>query len=262
MKTLNLASYSSLRIGPVVAVEVIDEIKENSSFIIGGCNNLLFSPTPPPLAMLGREFDFLHVENNLLHVGAATPSGKLLSYAKKHDLANFELMQKLPGTLGGMIKMNAGLKEWEIFNNLVAIRTHKGWIDKKDIEYGYRHTNIKDIIFEAKFEIHKGFDTALLEMFKKLRDNQPNLPSAGSCFKNPSGNFAGKLLDEAGLKGYRIGDMAFSDTHANFLVNLGRGTYEQALELIALAQKTVFERFGIHLELEIKIVDKKKEYEA
>lgn len=87
-----------------------------------------------------------------------------------------------------------------------------------------------------------------------MRDNQPQNPSAGSCFKNPPENFAGKLLDECGLKGKKIGDMAFSPTHANFLVNLGNGTYEQAIELIKLAQKKVYENSGIELELEIKIV--------
>ena len=102
--------------------------------------------------------------------------------------------------------------------------------------------------------MHKGFDSELLAMFKKMRDNQPKEPSAGSCFKNPTNNFAGKLLDEAGLKGYRIGDMAFSTTHANFLVNLGNGTYKEAMELIDLAKKKVFETSGIELELEIKII--------
>ncbi len=125
---------------------------------------------------------------------------------------------------------------------------------KEDIEYGYRHTNIDGIIYETTFEIHKGFDNTLLEMFKKFRDNQPKSPSAGSCFKNPPNNFAGKLLDEAGLKGFKIGDMAFCETHANFLVNLGNGTFEDAIKLIKLAKKRVFEKSGVKLELEIKIV--------
>lgn len=253
-KILDLSSFSSIRIGPKIEVELINEVKDTSSYIIGGCNNLLFADTLPPLAMLGKEFDFLHINDNALHIGAATKSGKILSYAKKHDIAHFELMQKLPGTLGGMLKMNAGLKEWEIFNHLQSVRTKDGWIDKKDIEYGYRYTNITELIYEAKFEIHKGFDTQLVDMFKKMRENQPKEPSAGSCFKNPPENFAGKLLDVSGLKGYRVGDMAFSHTHANFLVNLGNGTFEDATSLINLAKKKVFENSGINLELEIKIV--------
>ena len=254
MKKINLATYSSIKIGPIVDVQIIHEPSITNAFLLGGCNNLLVSPNPPQMAMLGKEFDFLNVKDNHLHIGGATASGKILSYAKKHNFANFELMQKLPGTLGGMVKMNAGLKEWEIFNHLIAIKTNNGWIDKKDINHEYRETDIKDTIYEATFSIEQGFDYELLAMFKRFRDNQPNLPSAGSCFKNPPNNYAGKLLDEAGLKGYRIGDMAFSESHANFLVNLGSGTFENAMELIKLAQKRVYEKSGVKLELEIKIV--------
>ncbi len=254
MKTLNLATYTSIKIGPVVDVQIITEPLHVEHFIIGGGNNLLVSSNPPKLAMLGKVFDFLHIKNSLLHIGGATPSGKILSYAKKHNIKNFELMQKLPGTLGGMIKMNAGLKEWEIFNHLIAIKTEYGWIEKKDIEFGYRHTNINGTIYEASFEIQNGFDNSLLEMFKNFRDNQPKLPSAGSCFKNPPNNFAGKLIDEAGLKGFKVGNMAFCETHANFLVNLGDGTFEEAMELIELAKKRVYETSGINLYLEIQVI--------
>ncbi len=258
MKNIDFSTYSSLKIGPKVDVKIIDEIKVYKNFmIIGGANNLLISPNPPKLAMLGKQFDFIHVEENFLHIGGATPSGKILSFAKKYNIANFELIQKLPGTLGGIVKMNAGLKEWEILNHLVALKTQYGWIQKADIKYGYRHTNFEGIVFEAKFEINKGFDFTLLEMFKKLRDNQPGLPSAGSCFKNPKDNFAGKLLDEAGLKGYQIGNMAFSKTHANFLVNLGGGTFEDAITLIEKAKKKVLEKSGINLELEIVVLGHK-----
>ena len=254
MKTINLSKYTSIKIGPTIDVEIIREPLHINTFLLGGGNNLLVSPNPPKMSILGKEFDFIHVKENAIHIGGATPSGKILSYAKKNDYTNFEIMQKLPGTLGGMIKMNAGLKEWEIFNNLIAIKTESGWIEKKDIEYGYRYTRISETIYEASFKIQKGFDISLLEMFKKLRDNQPKSPSAGSCFKNPPNNYAGKLLEEAGLKGFKIGDMAFCKTHANFLVNLGNGTFKDAIELIELAKKEVLEKSGIKLELEIKIV--------
>jgi len=254
LKTINLSKYTSIKIGPTIDVEIIREPLHINTFLLGGGNNLLVSPNPPKMSILGKEFDFIHVKENAIHIGGATPSGKILSYAKKNDYTNFEIMQKLPGTLGGMIKMNAGLKEWEIFNNLIAIKTESGWIEKKDIEYGYRYTRISETIYEASFKIQKGFDISLLEMFKKLRDNQPKSPSAGSCFKNPPNNYAGKLLEEAGLKGFKIGDMAFCKTHANFLVNLGNGTFKDAIELIELAKKEVLEKSGIKLELEIKIV--------
>ncbi|MDD4505108.1 MAG: UDP-N-acetylmuramate dehydrogenase [Sulfurospirillaceae bacterium] len=254
-KSINFSTFSSIKIGPTVAVELIDTMTSlpPDVRIIGGANNLLVSPNPPKLAMLDKCFDFVYRKDDCLHVGGATSSGKILSFAKKYNLAGFELMQKLPGTLGGMVKMNAGLKEWEVFNNLIAIRTQHGWIAKEAIEYGYRHTHFEGIVYEASFTCKEGFDETLLAMFKKMRDNQPHYPSTGSCFKNPKDGYAGKLIEEAGLKGKRIGDMSFSDEHANFLVNLGNGTFEDALALINLAKEEVLKRFGIQLEEEIII---------
>lgn len=254
-KSINFSTFSSIKIGPTVAVELIDTMTSlpPDVRIIGGANNLLVSPNPPKLAMLDKCFDFIYRKDDCLHVGGATSSGKILSFAKKYNLAGFELMQKLPGTLGGMVKMNAGLKEWEVFNNLLAIRTQHGWIAKEDIKYGYREAHFEGTVYEATFTCKEGFDETLLAMFKTMRDNQPHYPSAGSCFKNHKDGYAGKLIEEVGLKGKRIGDMSFSDEHANFLVNLGNGTYEDALALINLAKEEVLKRFGIQLEEEIII---------
>lgn len=255
-RTIDFSSFSSIKIGPIVDILLLDTYSAlpKDYTIIGGANNLLISPHPPKLAMLDKCFDFIRLADNVLHVGGSTPSGKILSFAKKHDIAGFELMQKLPGTLGGMVAMNAGLKEWEIFNHLIAIRTENGWISKESIEYGYRFAKINGIVYEATFTCKNGFDETLLAMFKKMRDNQPQLPSAGSCFKNPPGSFAGKLIEEAGFKGKNVGQMCFSEQHANFLVNRGGGTFEEAITLIKAVKEEVFQRFNIHLEEEIIIL--------
>ncbi|MFV0481075.1 MAG: UDP-N-acetylmuramate dehydrogenase [Campylobacteraceae bacterium] len=254
---VDFSKYSSIKIGkklPVFKIESLDDECEGM-FIIGGANNLLISDNPPPLAMLDREkFEYIIEDEKGLRVGAFTSGGKLLSYAKKHDLSGFEMLQKLPGTIGGMIKMNAGLKDFSISDNLKSIFTCKGEISKENCGFSYRNSNINGVIFEALFEVKKGFDYERFESFKKARANQPSTPSAGSCFKNPPNDYAGRLIEAVGLKGKRVGDMAFSDVHANFLVNLGSGKYEDALTLIDEAQKRVFEEFGIRLELEIKIV--------
>lgn len=255
-RSIDFSRFSSIKIGPIVDVLLLDSsiALPQGYRIIGGANNLLVSNHPPKLAMLDKCFDFIHLEASVLHVGGSTPSGKILSFAKKHDLSGFELMQKLPGTLGGMVAMNAGLKEWEVFNHLIAIRTEKGWIPKESIEHGYRFANIEGIVYEATFTCKKGFDENLLAMFKKMRDNQPQMPSAGSCFKNPLGHFAGKLIEEAGFKGKRIGNMGFSEHHANFLVNHGGGTFEEAMTLISAVKEEVLKRFDIVLEEEIIIL--------
>ncbi len=255
MKKIDFNRFSSIKIGGVRKVKIIKDYESlNDHFIIGGCNNILLSNEPKKLAILDKKFDFIKLNNDHLHIGAATKSNALLKFAKQHNLANFELLQKLPGTIGGMIKMNAGLKQHEIFNHLLQIRTSQGWIDKKDINYSYRHTDINGIIYEAKFELNYGFDANLLAHFKTLRDNQPNYPSCGSCFKNPKDDFAGRLIEAVGLKGKNINEISFSQKHANFLINKGDGTFNDAKKLITLAQKRVFEEFGKKLELEIVIV--------
>jgi len=254
-KIIDFKKYTSIHIGPTLEVEIINKIGSYKEYkVIGRGNNLLISPNPPKLAILGEEFDYIKQEDNKLVVGAATTSGKLLAYCKKNDIANFELLAKLPGNLGGLVKMNAGLKEWEIFNHLYSITTENGKFLKDEIPHSYRYTQIDAIIFEITFDIEKGYDKELQKMFNKMRDNQPNLPSAGSCFKNPQGHSAGYLIEQAGLKGYTIGGVSFSSQHANFLVNLGDGTYEEAIELINLAKQKVKEQFDIELEEEIVIL--------
>ena len=256
LKKIDFSKHSSIKIGPIVDVLVIEEmVCPKDHYILGQCNNVLVGPNHPPLMILGKIFDYIKIEDDLLCVGAATPGGKLLSFCKKHDISHFELLPKLPGNIGGMIKMNAGLKEFEIFNYLYSITTENGEILKKDSPHGYRWTDFEGVVFEARFEMHKGFNQDHVEMFKKMRDNQPPEPSAGSCFKNPPGDAAGRLIQEAGLKGFRIGDMAFSERHANFLVNLGQGTFDDAINLIRLAQTKVAEHSGIQLETEIIIID-------
>ncbi len=256
-KTIDLARLSSIGIGPVAEVFMIEEERyPDDGYLIGAANNILFGNDLPPLMKLSKRYDFIHIRDGLLHIGAATPGGKIVSFCKKHDIGGFEFLSRLPGTLGGMLKMNAGLKAYEIFNPLVALRTRHGWQIKETIPHAYRTTGIDEVVFEASFVMKNAFDTAKMAVFEKMRNNQPADPSAGSAFKNPPGDYAGRLIESVGLKGYRIGDMAFSGRHANFLVNLGRGTFDDAVSLLTLAQARVFNRYDIRLEREIIVVDK------
>lgn len=238
IRTIDFKRYSSIRIGPVKDVLVINEIGDYSDYqIIGRANNLLISPnTEKKFAILGDEFDYIKQEGSLLYVGCATTSGKLLTYTRKNNIANLEFLAKLPGNLGGLVKMNAGLKSWEVFNYIHSIKTKDGYIKKEDIDFSYRETKINTIVFEVVFNIEEGFSSDMLKEFTKMRDNQPSVASAGSCFKNPKGDFAGRLIEAVGLKGVKKGDMSFSELHANFLVNYGEGTFEDAVFLIELAK--------------------------
>lgn len=257
-KIIDFSQFSSMKIGPKIAVNLIESCEDfkdvADGVIIGSCNNMLMGNNPPPLYKLDKKFDYIKIIDGTLKIGAATPSGKIASFCKKHNIANFEFVSHLPGTLGGLVFMNAGLKEYEIFNNLISLKTCAGEFNKDDIEHGYRYAKIGSLIVEATFELSHGFDIQKVELFKKMRSNQPSTPSAGSCFKNPQGDYAGRLIEAVGLKGLRVGDMEFSREHANFLVNNGGGTFEDAIFIIDEAKKRVLEEFDISLECEIKIV--------
>jgi len=255
-KFVNFSKYSSFKIGGSFDVALLEEDFSNINdfYLIGSCNNTLVGTNPPPLMMLSKIYDYIKIEDGMLKIGGATPSGKIASFCKKHDIANFEFVSHLPGKLGGLVYMNAGLKEFEIFNHLLTIKTPRGVVQKEKIVYGYRYTDIKEPILEASFFLEKGFDTQKVEMFKKMRSSQPSTPSAGSCFKNPVDDYAGRLIEAVGLKGVMKGSMCFSEQHANFLVNNGSGKFEDAMWLIHEAKRRVLEEFAISLECEIIIL--------
>lgn len=255
-KIIDFSKFSSIKVGQpteVLMIEREDEIPSDR-FIIGHANNLLVSPNAQPLMMLSKDFSFMELEDEVLTIGCATPTGKILSFAKKQDLAGFEFVSKLPGSLGGMIAMNAGVKSYEIFNILDAVKIDGVWVEKEKIEYDYRFAKLGGVATEVRFKVKKGFNRTLLDELIYLRSNQPKTSSAGSAFKNPEGDYAGRLIEEVGLKGVSKGAMQWSEVHANFLVNHGGGSFEEAKYLIDLAKAKVFKKFGITLTEEVQIV--------
>ena len=258
-KDINFSKYSSIKIGTTLNVALLEECDSpiEDYYLIGSCNNVLIGTEPPQLMILSKKYDYIKIEEGILKIGGATPSGKIASFCKKNNIANFEFVSHLPGKLGGLVYMNAGLKEYEIFNHLINITTCSDIKEKQEINFGYRFTDINEPILEAAFELSYGFDETKVEMFKKMRSNQPSMPSAGSCFKNPQGDYAGRLIEAVGLKGVLHGDMSFSQEHANFLVNHGQGSFDDAIFLIQEAQKRVFNEFNIWLECEIVVLDKR-----
>ena len=258
-KTIDFSKYSSIKIGQSAEILMLEkgDVIPDDRYLVGGANNLLISPTPPPLMMLSKDFSYIKEsdeQEGLLEIGAAMPTGRMVSYAKKHNLAGFEFCSKLPGTLGGMLAMNAGVKEYEIFNILHSIYIDGIWIPAQDIVHGYRFSNLSGVATAARFVKEKGFSQDLLDTLLNLRSNQPHTPSAGSAFKNPEGDYAGRLIEAVALKGLRKGDMQWSNVHANFLVNLGEGTFEDAKYLIDLAKEKILKAYGVTLMEEIKIL--------
>ena len=208
--------------------------------------------------MLGKEFDYINFnplgENIHLEIGAATKSAKIYNFAKQNNIAHLEFLKNIPGTLGGLIKMNAGLLKFSISDNLTHVRLARGWVSKDEISFSYRHSGIDEAILGAKFKLSSGFDASISEAISAKRANQPKGASFGSCFVNPEGHFAGALLEAVGLKGYAIGGAKFSEEHANFLINFNHASFEDATSLINLARARVLEKFGVELKTEVCIL--------
>lgn len=259
-KLINFATYSSLKIGSPIEVSLIQSPKDCSLAlsqnmqIIGKANNLLVSPKAKNLAILDKTFSYITDCGEYIEVGGAYSSGRIFSYFKSHNLGGLEFLQALPGSLGGLVKMNAGMKQYEIKSILHSINVNGEWHNVSSFPMNYRDSGITGIILAARFYKKEGFDATLHTQCNALRKHHPKEPSCGSCFKNPKGDYAGRLLESAGLKGYRINDIALSEQHANFLVNKGKATFEDALALIKFAKKRVFELSGIALECEVQIL--------
>jgi UDP-N-acetylmuramate dehydrogenase len=251
---IDFSKFSFIKIGPKTEVNIVDEDSYKEEFLIGRATNTLISPSPPKLALLDDKYKFIKIKNGYLKVGAKTKNQTLYHFCKRNNIKGFEFLAKLPGTIGGSIKMNAGVKNEEISKNLIAVKTLKGWIEKKEITFGYRFSSINEPVFEALFELKEGFDFELDKTLKLLRSNQPKEPSLGSVFKNPDGDFAGRLIEKVGMKGMKKGGIKVSEIHANFFVNTGGGTFDDMIFLINEAKKRVYENFGIVLKEEIKII--------
>jgi len=244
---IDFSKLSTIKIGSKIDVKIVNEYNYNNEIIIGRASNSLVCSGD--IGILSDKYDFIEIIGDKLRVGAKTKNSKLYNFTRKFDISGLEFLSKLPGSIGGTIKMNAGMKNYEISQNLLSING----IDKNNFEFRYRYSSIDFPIFWAEFEIKKGFNKELVEMFSQMRTNQPKLPSLGSAFKNPKGDFAGRLIEAVGLKGVRFGGVEFSKIHSNFLVNINNGKCEDVLKAINEAKRRVFLEFGINLDEEIKI---------
>jgi UDP-N-acetylmuramate dehydrogenase len=214
---------------------------------------------------LDREMQKELSKKTLVFAGSGIMLSSLANIIGKKGLTGFEFASGIPGTLGGAVAMNAGAYGGEIKDCIVGamLLTTEGtkcYYTREELELGYRSSRMQKedlIVLWALFAFDEGevrvIEQTMRELNQKRREKQPlQYGSAGSTFKRPEGHFAGKLIEDAGLKGYRVGDVMVSDKHCGFVVNVGEGTYEQAQQVIAHVQKTVQERFGVWLETEVK----------
>ncbi len=218
---------------------------------------------------LGAAFSQIEISGNTVKAGASALLSSVAREAQANALTGFEFASGIPGSVGGAIFMNAGAYDGEISQILKSalVRDAEGRIvtmKADEMELSYRHSRFQsgqEIILEAEFELAQGNSDEILARMKELaakrNSKQPvNLPSAGSFFKRPAGNFAGKLIQDAGLKGLSVGDAQVSPLHAGFIVNNGHATATEITELMKIVQNTVFDRFGVMLEPEVRIIGK------
>jgi len=242
--------------------------------IIGNGSNVLVADTGIKGIVLKIELDNIEIQekneqgNVLVAVGAGVLLGKLAQILLKNSISGFEFASGIPGTIGGAVKMNAGAYGSEFKDIIIETKcmNEKGEIfilNNEEQEFNYRSSIFKKhkyIILETKLLLRYNENTQeikdKMDEYKKSRiEKQPiELPSAGSTFKRGKDFITAILIDECGLKGLKVGDAQVSTKHAGFVVNIGNATAKDVLELTEIIKKTVLEKYGKLIELEIEII--------
>ena len=235
-------------------------------FVLGKGSNLLVGDKgyPGVILQISDACQQIEAEENRLQVQAGAALSKVALFAMERGLEGLEFAAGIPGTVGGGVVMNAGAYGGEMKQVVESVRvlSSEGEIltlDNDTMEFGYRTSIIRNrnfIVLSVTFRLREGNREeirARIEDFQKRRiEKQPlNYPSAGSTFKRPEGYFAGKLIMDAGLRGFQIGDARVSDKHCGFVVNVGKATARDVTDVIEEVQEKVRERFGVSLEREV-----------
>ena len=235
-------------------------------FVLGKGSNLLVGDKgyPGVILQISDACQQIEAEGNRLQVQAGAALSKVAFFAMERGLEGLEFAAGIPGTVGGGVVMNAGAYGGEMKQVVESVRvlSSEGEIltlDNDTMEFGYRTSIIRNrnfTVLSVTFQLREGNREeirARIEDFQKRRmEKQPlNYPSAGSTFKRPEGYFAGKLIMDAGLRGYQTGDARVSDKHCGFVVNVGKATARDVTDVIEEVQEKVRERFGVSLEREV-----------
>jgi UDP-N-acetylmuramate dehydrogenase len=236
--------------------------------LLGNGTNLLASDggVHEPLINLSHGFAEIRRQGTKVMVGAGLGLLHVLRFCAANGLSGLEPLAGIPGTVGGGIRMNAGSWGAEIGDRISSLMVmgRAGairWVKREEITFGYRGIDLpaEEIILQGELSLHQGEVSEITGRMKdfmhRRKETQPLFqPSAGSIFKNPEGQPAGKLIEEVGLKGIRRGDAMVSPLHANFIVNVGAARTRDVLELITLIRERVYQERGTRLELEVQII--------
>ena len=238
-------------------------------FIFGNGSNLLVSDKGyrGVVIQLWKNFSDIETEDNTITVKAGALLSKVAAEALEESLTGMEFASGIPGTMGGAVMMNAGAYGGEMKDIIreVTVLTREGellTLSKEEMNFGYRTSVVKEkgyVVISAVLQLRKGDREEIRKVMDELKERrvtkQPlDMPSAGSTFKRPEGYFAGKLIMDAGLRGFSVGGAQISEKHCGFVVNKGDATAADVLGLIGEVQKRVQEKFGVALEPEVKFL--------
>ena len=280
-----MRNHTSFKIGGnadlFVSVANEDELKQVLNYaklnnlpitIIGNGSNLLVSDNGIRGLVIKIDIQYLNIEDNkndiIVRVGSGNKMMALGIQLKENEISGFEELSGIPGTIGGAVFMNAGAYGKEMKDIVISTRcmNKEGKIfelsnEEQNFEYRSSIFNQKEyIILETKLKLQKGnkddIEQKMKEYLNKRKEKQPlEYPSAGSTFKRKEGIITAKLIDECGLKGYKIGGAMVSEKHAGFIVNTGNATAKDVIDLIKYVKDKVFEKYGVDIEEEIKLID-------
>jgi len=277
-----MKKHTSFKIGGpadiMVIPESIEEIKlaievckKNNApyFIMGNGSNLIVRDKGMRCVVIkiADKLKDVTINKNIVVAQAGILLSTLSKKIMAESLIGFEFASGIPGTLGGAITMNAGAYGGEMKDVVKGAKVldengEVKYFSLEELELGYRTSIVQTkgyIVLEVHLELEKGNYEDILgitrDLTEKRTTKQPlHLPSAGSVFKRPEGYFAGKLIQDSGLKGERVGDAQVSELHSGFIVNVGNAAAKDVLGLIALIQNTVREKFNVELQTEVRII--------
>jgi UDP-N-acetylmuramate dehydrogenase len=254
---------------------VIDICKEEACpiTVIGNGSNLLVRDggIRGVVLKIAELLSDVSVDGERVIASAGALMSKVSSKALESSLGGFEFASGIPGTIGGAVTMNAGAYGGETKDFVISVTCidQEGRLRKytrEEMDFGYRKSLVQAenlVVLEVELGLNKDersdIKARIDEFTQKRTTKQPlHLASGGSTFKRPEGHFAGKLIEDAGLRGLRYRDVQVSEKHCGFVVNLGESSAEDVLHLIGVIQKTVFDRFGVRLETEIRIIGEER----
>ncbi len=273
-----IKDYTTYKLAGVVkAIYFPDDISELEELlknlqgkykVIGNGSNLIISSKYDGVLIKLEKFDKLSIDGTMVRAGCGYNLSKLSSECMKRGLSGLEFAFGIPATIGGAVCQNAGAYGKQMASvvqgvNVLDENYNILYLSLDDLKLGYRDSIFKHrklICLEVFLKLKEG---NILDIKEKMvsnsllrREKQPlEYPSAGSVFRNPPLMSAGKLIEDAGLKGTKVGDAMVSLKHANFIVNLGKAKGEDVIELINLIKKTVYEKTGVLLECEQEIIE-------